>query len=383
MDFLNGFGGGLSGFLITTLGFLFALTVVVFVHEMGHFLVARWCGVTVKAFSIGFGRELFAWTDSHGTRWRIAAIPLGGYVKFLDDDGVASQPSKDALETLTPEQRSGAFQLKPLWQRAAVVAAGPIANFILAIVIFGVLFWLLGVREMEPRVGSVVPDSPAAAAGFMPGDLVVAIDGTTLRSFADLQQIVSLNVERELPFDIIRDGRSLTLMVKPKLKELDDEIAGKHRRPVIGIVASAKTNQVVVRQVSLPEGFLVGIEKTWSIAVGTLGYIGDVFTGKQGAEQIGGIVRIADTAGKFAASGFTDLIFFTAFISVSIGLVNLFPIPVLDGGHLVFYALEAVRGKPLSEYTQEMFFRAGLAVILMLMVFGFYNDRGILAKWFS
>lgn len=383
MDFISQLGANLSGALIIAIGFLFALTIVVFIHEMGHFLVARWCGVTVKAFSIGFGKEIYSFNDRHGTRWRIAWIPVGGYVKFMDDENAASVPSRDALSGLSEEERKGAFQLKPLWQRAAVVAAGPAANFILAILIFAMMFWLFGNRTMEPRVGRVAPDSPAAAAGFQAGDLIVAIDGTPVDGFSTVQQVVSTSVGRKLAFEVDRDGQKLVLMVTPALRELNDAIAGKHRRPVIGIEASGETSRIVHRDVGPFEAVWLGTERTWDIAAGTLSYIGDVFTGRQGAEQIGGIVRIADAAGKFAALGVAELILFTAFISVSIGLVNLFPIPLLDGGHLLFYGIEAVRGRPLSDGAQEFSFRIGLALIVMLMVFGFYNDRGILARWFS
>lgn len=383
MEFISQIGANLSSALLIAVGFLFALMVVVFIHEMGHFLVARWCGVTIKAFSIGFGKEIFAFHDRHGTRWRIAWIPVGGYVKFMDDENAASVPSREALSGLTEEQRKGAFQLKPLWQRAAVVAAGPAANFILAILIFAMMLWIFGNRTMEPRVGRVAPDSPAAAAGFKAGDLIVAIDGAPVDGFSTVQQVVSTNVGSELAFEIERDGTKQVLLVTPALRELDDPIAGKHRRPVIGIEASGETSRIVHREVGPIEALWLGTERTWDIAVGTVSYIGDVFTGRQGAEQIGGIVRIADTAGKFAALGIPELILFTAFISVSIGLVNLFPIPLLDGGHLLFYAIEAVRGRPLSEGVQEFSFRIGLTLIVMLMVFGFYNDRGILAKWFS
>lgn len=308
MDFISQLGANLSGALIIAIGFLFALTIVVFIHEMGHFLVARWCGVTVKAFSIGFGKEIYSFTDRHGTRWRIAWIPVGGYVKFMDDENAASVPSRDALSGLTEEERKGAFQLKPLWQRAAVVAAGPAANFILAILIFAMMFWLFGNRTMEPRVGRVAPDSPAASAGFQAGDLIVAIDGTPVDGFATVQQVVSTSVGRKLAFEVERDGQKLILMVTPALRELNDAIAGKHRRPVIGIEASGETSRIVHRDVGPLEAVWLGTERTWDIAAGTLSYIGDVFTGRQGAEQIGGIVRIADAAGKFAALGVAELI---------------------------------------------------------------------------
>ncbi len=383
MDIVSLLTTNLGSALLIIVAFLFALTIVVFVHEMGHFLVARWCGVSVQAFSIGFGKEIYAFEDKHGTRWRIAWIPLGGYVKFMDDEGVASTPSKDAAASMTPEQRAGAFHLKPVWQRAAVVAAGPIANFLLAIFIFAVLFSTLGVTKMEPRIAAVVENTPAAAAGFQAGDLVLSINGREIDDFGTLRHVVSTGAERDLTFVVNRGGEILTLIVQPELREQDDQLAGKHTRPVIGIQASAEVSKITHERLNPVAAVSLGVEKTWDVITGTLTYIGDVFMQRQSAEQIGGIVRIADVAGKVAAIGFAELVFFTAFISVSIGLINLFPIPLLDGGHLVFYAIEAVRGKPLSENVQEYSFRIGLALILCLMMFGFYNDRGILMRWFS
>ncbi|MCH9807465.1 MAG: RIP metalloprotease RseP [Alphaproteobacteria bacterium] len=472
MEFITYFANGLSGALITFIGFLFALMVVVFIHEMGHFLVARWFGVTVTTFSIGFGKEIWAFVDKHGTRWRIAWIPAGGYVKFLDDENAASVPDREAIDQLSEEQKRGAFQLKPVGQRAAVVAAGPIANFLLAIVIFAAFFWAMGVNRIEPRADYVVPSSPAAEAGFKSGDVVLNIGGRKIDDFAELNEIVWTSPGRTLEFLVQRGREELTLKVVPVLQVRNDYIAGKHERPMIGIRyaiepivagvtkdgAAAKAGfepgDVVVRmagrdisdfnqlqeivarsegrelpvvvsrkgreialtvtpQLKSPgkkaadptprpligvlssgrpvhskhtfvgpiEAVQLGCERTWGIITGTLSYIGDIFTRGRGADQIGGVVRIADAAGKFASLGFTQLILFTAFISVSIGLINLFPIPILDGGHLVFYAYEAVVGKPVNENVQEFSFRVGLALILMLMMFGFYNDRFILASW--
>lgn len=468
------FGDGLSGVLVGAAGFLFALTVVVFVHEMGHFLVARWCGVTVTTFSIGFGKEIGAFVDKHGTRWRFAWIPLGGYVKFLDDENAASVPDRAALEQMDEAQRKGAFQLKPVWQRAAVVAAGPLANFLLAIVIFAGFIWWTGDDRIEPRADYVAPGSPAAIAGFKSGDVVLSIGGRAISDFKQISQVVWTSPGRTLDFVVNRDGKRVALEVLPELKERNDYIAGKHRRPMIGIryaiepvlagvtkdgaAAAAgfeagdrvvsmngkeindfnqlqeivggsngqKLDVVVLRDgreialavtpkittpgkkasdptrrpligvlstgrpvywklenVGLIESIGLGAERTWSIITGTLSYVGDIFAGRQSAEQIGGPVRIADAAGKFAAIGFPYLVQFTAFISVSIGLINLFPIPILDGGHLVFYAIEAVTGRPVKEEIQEFSFRVGLALILMLMMLGLYNDLGILARWFS
>lgn len=372
--------------LMVAIPFLFVLTVVVFVHELGHFLVARWCRVKVDAFSIGFGKEIWGFNDSHGTRWRIAWIPLGGYVKFMDDDNAASAPSHETIKNMTPEQRAGSFHAKPVWQRAAVVAAGPLANFLFSIAIFAAIFMALGVTKIEPRVGEVMPDTPAAAAGFQAGDLVLRINGEPIDEFADLQRIVSNSPGRSLVFDVDRGGALLALTVQPELREHEDRIAGKIKRPLIGIAgprgpgAAASLSHERVGPLTAVG---LGVERTWEIITSTLGYIRDVVRGEQPADQLGGPVRIADVAGKVAKQGLIDLVFLTAFLSVSIGLLNLFPVPVLDGGHLVFYAIEAVRGRPLSEGVQDVSFRIGLALILMLMIFSFRNDLGIIARWLS
>lgn len=361
--------------------FVFVLSVVVFFHELGHFLVARWCGVKVKAFSIGFGREIFGFYDRHGTRWRVAWLPLGGYVKFMDDESAASTPSSDAIRGMTEEERAGSFHLKPVWQRAAVVAAGPIANFLLAIVIFAAVFSAYGVTTQEPRVGTVVPNSPAAAAGVMPDDLVLKIQGEEIDSFGDLQRIVSLSPGEDLEFVLDRAGQLVTVKVRPKLTEHEDAFSGKVKTPIIGITSKPGA-QRVTRSVGVGEAVLLGVDQTKVIITSTFSFLGGLIRGQQSADQLGGPIRIADVSGQVAKFGLQPLLHFIGVISVSIGLLNLFPIPLLDGGHLMFYAIEAVRRKPLSERSQEIGFRIGLAIVLMLMVFATLNDLPILKKWF-
>ena len=380
MEFLANLPGG--AFFSYAVPFLIVLTIVVFFHELGHFLVARWNGVKVEAFSVGFGPELWGFNDRHGTRWRVSAIPLGGYVKFLDDESVASTPDAEALRNLTDEQRRGAFHTKPVWQRAAVVAAGPIANFILAIVIFAAIFTTYGVTTLEPRIGKVVAGSPAEAAGFKVDDVVLKIQGEEIDDFADLQRIVSTNPGRDLEF-VVQRGREITaLVVKPHLQEHEDAISGKITRPVIGIMSSAGAERIH-KTVGLFEAIGLGVERTSGIITGSLGYLSDVVLGRQSADQLGGPIRIADVSGQVAKFGFHALLQLIAVISVSVGLINLFPIPLLDGGHLLFYGIEAVRRKPLSERTQEIGFRIGLAIVLGLMVFATLNDLPILKKWLS
>jgi regulator of sigma E protease len=383
MGILSSFADGVGGFLFVLLSFLFVLTIVVFVHELGHFLVARWCGVKVKAFSIGFGPEIFGFHDRHGTRWRVAWIPLGGYVKFLDDENAASATSVEKLNQLTPEERAGSFHAKPLYQRAAVVAAGPIANFLLAVVIFAIIFSFIGIRSTAPRVDEVVAGSPAAAAGFKPGDIILEIDGSRVDNFTDVLRSVSAAPGRELAVKVDRGGAVYTLRVTPERQEVSDNLGGTITRGIIGIRRVTTPDAVELRRAGPFEAVWLGVRETNFIITSTLGYLGDVIVGRQRADQLGGPIRIAEVSGQVAKVGPEALLNLIAVISVSVGLINLFPIPLLDGGHLLFYAIEAVRRKPLSERTQEIGFRIGLAVVLMLMVFATWNDRLIVWRWFT
>ena len=375
--------GGLWSFAAVLLPFLFVLTVVVFFHELGHFLVARWCGVKVKAFSIGFGKEIYGFYDRHDTRWRIAWIPLGGYVKFLDDENSASVPSKAALEQMSAAERAGAFQTKSLAARAAIVAAGPVANFILAIVIFALTFTFVGVQVTAPRVDELVPEGAAAAAGFKPGDVIASIDGQGIETFADMQRIVSASADRQLTFEVNRGGVLVTLKVTPARREISDRFGNKLRVGVIGIRRNPTQTEWEYKRYAPVEAVGLGVRETYFIISRTLSYLNDVIMGRESADQLGGPIRIAEVSGQVASVGFVPLLNLTAVLSVSIGLINLFPIPLLDGGHLLFYLIEGVRRKPLSERTQEIGFRIGLAVVLMLMMFATWNDLGIVRRWLT
>lgn len=380
---LSGLAGGVWGALFVAAAFLFVLSIVVFIHELGHFLVARWCGVKVSAFSMGFGPEICSFTDRHGTRWRLAWFPLGGYVKFMDDENGASVPSREAIEQMTPEEREGSFHAKPLWQRAAVVAAGPIANFLLAIVIFAGVYSIYGQRVTEPRVGEVIPNTPAMAAGFKAGDLVTSIDGRRMTSFNDMLRYISARPEQTLSIAISRNGTPLTISVTPQLQESPDPVGGTMRRGVIGVRPVMGDGASEVRRTGVVEGIGLGIKETSFIITSTLQYIGRLIVGREHADQLGGPVRIAAVSGHVAQIGIEPLLQLVAVISVSVGLLNLFPIPLLDGGHLMFYAIEAIRRRPMSERSQEIGFKIGLALVLSLMVFAFWNDRFIVLRWLT
>jgi regulator of sigma E protease len=374
MDFLGIIGQAgnlLTGYLLP---FLFVLTLVIFIHEMGHFLAGRWCGTDVSVFSIGFGRELFGFTDRKGTRWQLAAIPLGGYVKFAGDANGASMPDDAALKGLTPEERSRTFPGKSLAQRAFIVAAGPIANFILAIAIFGGSAYFLGRQVLTPRVETVVPGGAADKAGFLAGDIVVAIDGKETASFSEMQRAMSTRPEEKINVRVNRDGRIIALVVVPELREMKSAL-GKQRVGMIGIQASRKPEDLHVKSLGLGEAVLFGATESWFVVERTFDYLGKLIAGRESTDQLSGPLRIAQASGYVATnSGILGLITLAGVLSVSIGLMNLFPVPMLDGGHLMFYAIEAVRGRPLSEKAQEYGFRVGMALVLMLMVFVTFND---------
>lgn len=381
MDFLNLVQLPVSTGIFYALPFLVAIIVIVFIHELGHFLVARWCGVSIEAFAIGFGKEITGWYDRHGTRWKLCWIPLGGYVKFKGDANAASMPSAEAAAQAKSDP--GNFHGKPLWQRAAVVAAGPIANFILAIFIFSAAFMTVGAPVMEPRVDEVLPGSAAEEAGVRPGDLIVAIGGREIVSFSQIQQNVITRGGEELAVVIMRGTERLDLRITPKIREENDGFGGKVRIGLLGVKHNPD-GAVKYEPMGPLAALEAGTERTWFIIDSTFRYLGKLFTGRESADQLGGPIAMAKAAGDAASTGFYQFISVIAFLSVSIGLINLFPIPMLDGGHLVYYAIEAVRGKPMGEQAQEWGFRIGFSLVIMLMVVGTWNDLVRVATvWFG
>jgi regulator of sigma E protease len=380
-DFLgniNLWGGGFTGSLLP---FLFVLTIVVFFHELGHFLVARWCGVRVLVFSVGFGPELFGFNDRHGTRWKLSAVPLGGYVKFFGDENAASLPDPATTAAMTESEKRESFHHQSVARRAAIVAAGPIANFILAIVIFTAVFMVYGKQSTTARVDAIQPGSAAAVAGFQPGDLVLDIDGRKISNFADMQRIVGVNAGQALQITVERAGSRVVLKATPALREIKDNFGNTHRLGVLGISRSNAPDEIRTQRVGPVDAVILGVDKTWFVVEQTMSYLGRMIAGRESADQLGGPIRIAQVSGQVATLGFGPILDLAGVLSVSIGLLNLFPIPLLDGGHLLFYLIEAVRGRPLSERAQEMGFRIGLAFVLMLMVFATFND--IIHLWTS
>ena len=465
------------------MAWILVLIVVVFIHELGHFLVARWCGVTVSTFSIGFGREIAGFTDKHGTRWKFGWLPLGGYVKFMDDENAASVPSGEKLKEMSEAQRAGAFQLKPLWQRAAVVVAGPMANFLSAILMFAWATYFAGsivvpaeikvkplnpailgglktgdlvtkvdgkpvasFKELVAAIGlapgreinldivrdgtanslKVTPDTqkvmndachdenrgvigiepageaapmsegramPAAVkvkphyvavqAGLMTGDVVSAIDGKPIKDFGELSATIAKSAGKELTFVVARNGAPVTIKVTPERQTVSDGFGGTDVRGIVGIEAGADRSKLPVTYTSLPGSLVAGVTQTWSIAATTLGAIPDMFRHREAAAKLGGLPTIIDISNQIAKCSPSALLPWIGLISVSIGLLNLFPIPLLDGGHLMYYLAEAVMGRPLSSRTQELGFRIGLALVSSLMVLALWNDRYRMLEWIN
>ncbi|MFN3132553.1 RIP metalloprotease RseP [Roseibium sp.] len=354
--------------------FLFVLTIVVFFHELGHFAVARWCNVKVDAFSVGFGRELFGWYDKHGTRWKVSLIPLGGYVKFAGDENAASVPDREYIASMSEEERRTAFIAKTVWQRAAIVAAGPIANFILAVIIFAGIFMAYGKPQLLPVVSTVIEGSAAEAAGIQTGDRILSINDKPLSYFEDLKWTVRHNPDQPLVLGIERDGAELTATVVPVYVTDVNQFGVEYREPRIGVAIASDENTRILKQLGVGGALWEGVLRTYKIIYDTVNFIGEIFAGEQSAKQLGGPIQIAQVSGTVAQFGLIELISLAGFLSVSIGFINLLPIPILDGGHLVFYAAEAIRGKPLNEKVQEVGFRIGLGLVLMLMVFATWND---------
>ena len=352
---------------------LVGLSVLVFVHELGHYLVARWAGVRVEIFSIGFGPELIGWNDGHGTRWRISAVPLGGYVMMFGDPNVASMPD-GTEDTLTPDERKVALQHQPLPARAAIIAAGPVANFLYAVVVSAVVFVAVGVPEIAPSLPPIAetvgPDSAAASAGIQAGDQFLSVDGKPVSNFDDLVAAVRANNGEPMHFQIRRDGQEIAVTATPEAVTDGDSATG--RRRLLGI--GPRAVYVYTRHDPLESVELAAVN-TWSLGMRMLRGVGEMLIGAQSARDVGGIISagvLLDNAAQ--EGGLVQFVLTTVIWSINLGLVNLFPIPVLDGGHLLFYAAEAVLGRPLGRRTQEYGFRIGLALVLTLMVFANGND---------
>ncbi len=370
MDFL----AGIWNYVVV---FLVILTVVVFIHEAGHFLVARWNGVKVEVFSIGFGPEIWGRTAKSGTRWRIGALPLGGYVKMFGDADPSSALGDG--RAMTDEEKAQSFHHKRVGQRAAIVFAGPAANFIFAILGLTMLFMVLGQRVTDPVVGQVEPNSAAQAAGLLPGDRIQSINGTKVEYFQDIRRIVMLELEQPLTIVLTRGSGDLSVTATPRIVERTDIMGDVKKTPLLGIAADPSSTRMV--RFGPVDAFGQALKETGTMVTSTFVGIGQMITGVRDSDELGGPIRIAKGAGEAAQLGLASVVFYTILISLNLGLINLFPIPVLDGGHLLFYAFEAVLGRPLGQKAQEYGFRIGLFLVLALMLFATRNDIVSLPLW--
>ena len=364
------------GVLFSVAAFIVALLIIVFVHEYGHYIVARWCGVKSDVFSVGFGKEVWGYTDKRGTRWKLAPWPIGGYVKFAGDANAASQPdlSEESKHT------AGSLHAQPVLQRAAIVAAGPIANFILAIFIFALGYMVVGQEYTRPIVDNIRPNSAAEVAGFKKGDEITSIDGEAITSFQSIIMKVAFRPDETLSVGIKREGAPMTLMVKAGAREIDDGFGSKFVIGQMGVEHLKRPDEPLMQRLLPHQALAKGVEQTWFIISTTGKTLKKLFLGTESVKRIGGAISIGKGAGDAASDGPMAFVSFIAFLSISIGIVNLLPIPMLDGGHLVFYAIEALCGKPLGPMAQEWGYRIGFSCVVMLMLLGLFNDTGRVAN---
>jgi len=356
--------------------FVLVLSVIVFVHEFGHYLVAKLCGVKVITFSIGFGPELFGFNDRSGTRWKFAALPFGGYVKMFGDQGAASAPDNEALDTMTAEERNVSFHHKALWQKALVVSAGPLANFVLTISIITFFIYTIGVASTDPIIGEVMPDTPAQKAGLQAQDRILSVDGTAVKEFGDIPNMIATNLGEPVELKLVRDGKEITLSITPIEFEDKDALGNPVKRPLIGI----RSQKMTIQNFTFPQAVIEATERTYKMCAMSLHYLWQMISGQRSADSLRGPVGIAQMPGQVTQTGDTlsetarTILWFIAMLSANLGLINLLPIPLLDGGHLMYYLVEALSGRPLAKKFQEYGFRLGFLMIASLMAFSLYND---------
>ncbi len=357
------------------LPFIILILIVVFIHEYGHYYFAKKFGVGVTDFSIGFGKEIFGWNDKSGTRWKICWIPLGGYVKFFGDRNVYSQADhKEILEKYSEEDQKKLFTLKPLYQRSLIVFGGPLANFLLALVIFFSIYTFVG-KDFTPAViNEVQKDSPAMIGGLKQNDVILEIDGNKVESIMDVSKFITMSTDEIIDFKVKRSYDELILKIKPNIVPGEDNLGNKLNKRIVGIKLGAYNNEINHVKLGPAQAIYHAAQEVYYVGISSLKYIGAMIFGKADTSQLGGPIRIAKISGQVAEFGVLAFISMMAYISISLGLVNLFPIPMLDGGHLMFYAFEKVLGRPLSQKTQEGFFRIGLFLLISLMFFTTFND---------
>lgn len=350
--------------------FFIVLSVIVFIHEFGHYIVAKWCGVKIEAFSIGFGKEIAGWTDKSGTRWKLSLVPMGGYVKMFGDGSAASTPDAELNAAMTEEEKAVSFHHKPLLRKAAVVVAGPVFNFLLTISILTGLILANGISSTAPVVGEILPGSAAAEAGLVSGDRILSVDGKTVEVFNDIPGLIATNLGTPVAVLILRHEKEQTITLSPRMTEDKDALGNTIKRPLLGIQSQPYEQMEIGFFGAIGEA----VKRTYQICEMTLKAVGQIIVGDRSARELKGPLGIAQLSGQATQVDFVTVLWFIALISANLGLVNLFPIPLLDGGHLLYYAIEALRGKPLADKIQDYGFRFGFALVAMLMVFAIFND---------
>ena len=355
--------------------FIILLTVVVFVHEYGHYYFAKRYGVGVTDFSIGFGKEIFGFNDKSGTRWKFCAIPLGGYVKFFGDRNVFSQAEQEELlKKYNKEDQQKLFVTKPLYQRSLIVLAGPLANFILAIFIFAFIYMIVGKDFTPAQISEVQKDSPAYSAGIKSGDIILSINNKKINSILEVSTFINTSTTESIEVKVLRNDLEKIFKLSPKKIKSEDSLGNNINKKIIGIKISPLNNELNKERLGPTKAFFHAIKETWFVTHASFDFVISMFKGKGDTTQLGGPIKIAKITGQVAKHGFIAFLSIMAYISISLGFINLFPIPMLDGGHLMFYAFEKVLGRPLSQKTQESFFRIGLFLLVFLMLFTTIND---------